>query len=37
MSSRWFQFWRDEFGTWLGVPREDIDVAALAAEREGLQ
>ena len=37
MSGRWFQFWRDEYGTWFGSPREDIDVAALEAERAALQ
>jgi len=37
MSGRWYQFWRDEYGTWFGSPREDIDVAALEAERAALQ
>lgn len=33
MDRRWWTFTQDRFGTWLATPREDIDVAALAAER----
>lgn len=32
MNGSWFTFWRNEYGTWFGSPREDIDVQALEAE-----
>lgn len=33
MAARWFVLWRDDFGRWMGTPREDIDLNELEAER----
>lgn len=37
MGARWWDFTEDEEGKWIATPRDDIELAELAAERARLE